>query len=39
MGNKLFIAVDQKKKFFDYEDIDLFKPNLNEILDAYKTER
>ena len=39
MGNKLFIAVDPKRRnFFDYEDIDLFKPNLNEILDAYKTE-
>ena len=39
MGNKLFIAVDPKRRnFFDYEDIDLFKPNLNEILEAYKTE-
>ena len=39
MGRKLFIAVDPKRRnFFDYEDIDLFKPNLNEILDAYKTE-
>ena len=39
IGSKLFIAVDPKRRnFFDYEDIDLFKPNLNEILDAYKTE-
>ena len=39
MGRKLFIAVDPKRRnFFDYEDIDLFKPNLNEILDAYKAE-
>ena len=39
MGNKLFIAVDPKRRnFFDYQDIDLFKPNLNEILNAYKSE-
>ena len=32
----LFIAVDPKKRnFFEYKNVDLFKPNLSEILNAF----
>ena len=34
----LFIAVDPKKRnFFEYKNVDLFKPNLSEILNAFDT--
>ncbi|MBK9732747.1 MAG: D-glycero-beta-D-manno-heptose-7-phosphate kinase [Chitinophagaceae bacterium] len=36
---KVFTAVDPKKKnFFTYKNIDLFKPNLREIRDAFNKE-
>ena len=39
MGKKLFITVDPKiKNFFDYKDVDLFKPNLDEILNSFSSE-
>ena len=36
--NHLFIAVDPKKRnFFEYKNIDLFKPNLSEMLNAFNS--
>ena len=36
--NHLFIAVDPKKRnFFEYKNVDLFKPNLSEMLNAFNS--
>ena len=38
INNNLFIAVDPKiRNFFEYKNIDLFKPNLNEMLNAFQS--
>jgi len=38
-NKKSFISVDPKKRnFFNYENVNLFKPNLNEVLNAYASE-
>lgn len=39
MGENLFIAVDPKRRnFFHYKNINLFKPNLAEILSSFMSE-
>lgn len=38
-ANQIFIAVDPKKNFFfEYKGVDLFKPNLKEITEAFNKE-